>query len=86
MEANEGGPADDAGLRGADPDTGRGGDIIVSIDGKRMNDSDDVATAVSSKRPGDEIEIGYLRDGERQTETVELTERPASADSGGLLP
>jgi S1-C subfamily serine protease len=101
VEATDGGPADEAGLRGVDPNTGRGGDIIVAIDGKRMNDSDAVAAAVSSKRPGDEVEIEYVRDGERETETVELTERPASADSapddegdgggdegdgGGLLP
>ena len=101
VEATDGGPADDAGLRGADPDTGRGGDIILEIDGKRMNDSDDVAAAVAAKRPGDTIEVEYLRDGDRETKTVELTERPASADSapsdegdgggdegdgGGLLP
>src|ERR687897_1531146 len=101
VEATEGGPADDAGLRGVDPDTGSGGDIILAIDGRRMNDSDDVATAVAAKRPGDTIEVEYLRDGDRETKTVELTERPASADSapsdegdgggdegdgGGLLP
>jgi S1-C subfamily serine protease len=99
VEATDGGPADDAGLREADPDTGRGGDVILAIDGKQMNDSDDVAAAVAAKRPGDTIEIEYLRDGERETKTVELTERPASADSappsdeggneddgGGLLP
>jgi S1-C subfamily serine protease len=97
-EATAGGPADDAGLRGADPDTGAGGDIILAIDGRRMNDSEDVAAAVAAKRPGDEIEIEYLRGDERETKTVELTERPASADAapsdeggdeddgGGLLP
>ena len=94
VDATDGGPADEAGLRGVDPSTGRGGDVILAIDGRRTNDSDDVARVVSSKRPGDEIEIEYLRDGDRETETVELTERPASADSapsedddgGGLLP
>jgi S1-C subfamily serine protease len=97
VEATEGGPADDAGLRGVDPDTGQGGDVILAIDGERMNGSDDVASAVAAKRPGDTIEVEYLRDGDRETKTVELTERPASADSapsdegdegdgGGLLP
>ena len=97
-EATEGGPADEAGLRGADPATGEGADIIVGIDGEPMRSSDDVAAAVAEKRPGDEIEVEYVRDGERQTVTVELSERPASADSaeqeqgeedddgGGLLP
>ncbi|HET8821650.1 MAG TPA: trypsin-like peptidase domain-containing protein [Thermoleophilaceae bacterium] len=99
VEATDGGPADEAGLREADPDTGRGGDVILAIDGKRMNDSDDVAAAVAAKRPGDAIEVEYLRGDDRETKTVELTERPASADSappsdeggdeddgGGLLP
>ena len=100
VEATDGGPADDAGLREADPDTGRGGDVILAIDGKRMNDSDDVAAAVAAKRPGDAIEVEYQRGDDRETKTVELTERPASADSappsdeggdedgggGGLLP
>ena len=97
-EATEGGPADEAGLRGADPATGEGADIIVGIDGQPMRSSDDVAAAVAEKRPGDQIEVEYVRDGERETVTVELSERPASADSaeqeqgdedddgGGLLP
>jgi S1-C subfamily serine protease len=94
VEATEGGPADDAGLRGADPETGRGGDIIVSIDGRRMDDTEEVAAAVAAHRPGDEVEIGYLRGDERRNVTVELSERPSSAESssqsedddGGLFP
>jgi S1-C subfamily serine protease len=98
VEATEGGPADRAGLRGGDPQTGRGGDIIVAIDGRRMNDTDDVAAAVAAQRPGEEVEIEYFRGDDRRTETVELSERPASAnaepeggggggdDGGGLFP
>jgi S1-C subfamily serine protease len=98
VEATDGGPADDAGLRGGDATTGEGGDLIVAIDGEPMRTSDDVAAAVAAKRPGDEIELEYYRGDERRTVTVQLAERPASADSapsqgdededggGGLLP
>jgi S1-C subfamily serine protease len=81
VEATDGGPADDAGLRGVDPDTGRGGDVIVAIDGERMDDTDEVAATVAGSSPGDRVEIEYFRGGDRRTVTVELTERPASADS-----
>ena len=76
-----GGPADEAGLRAGDPNTGRDGDIIVSIDGERMNDTEDVAAAVAEQRPGARVEVEYYRGDERRTVTVELSERPASADA-----
>jgi S1-C subfamily serine protease len=96
VEATPDGPADKAGLRGGDPNTGRGGDIIVAIDGERMDNTEDVAAAVAEQRPGTKVEIEYYRGDERRTVTVELSERPASADAapgdegegdgGGLFP
>jgi S1-C subfamily serine protease len=98
VEATEDGPADDAGIEGGDPDTGQGGDVITSIDGKTINTSDDLASAVAAKKPGDKVEIEYYHDGEKQTAEVELDERPASLDQqaqqqpqdedggGGLFP
>jgi S1-C subfamily serine protease len=80
VEATEDGPADDAGIQGADSDTGEGGDVITAIDGKTINTSDDLAAAVAAKKPGDTVEIEYYHDGEQQTEEVELGERPASVD------
>jgi S1-C subfamily serine protease len=96
VEATEGGPADDAGLRGTstgDDGEAAGGDVIVAIDGRRVRGADDVASRISSHRPGDEVEIEYFRGDERRTATVELGERPESAeapadedDGGGLFP
>jgi S1-C subfamily serine protease len=99
VEATEDGPADDAGIEGGDPDTGQGGDVITAIDGKTINTSDDLASAVAAKKPGDKVEIEYYHDGETQTAEVELEERPASidqqaqqqqpqdeGDGGGLFP
>jgi serine protease Do len=50
-----GGPAEKAGLKG--------GDIIVSVDGRSIKDGDDLVNEITSRRPGSTIRIGYLRDG-----------------------
>jgi S1-C subfamily serine protease len=101
IEATEDGPADDAGLRGGDPETGEGADLIVSFDGKEIESSDELAAAVAAKQPGDTVEVEYYRDGEKETAEVELGERPSALggqtqqpqeeapeddDGGGLFP
>ena len=80
VEATDGGPADEAGLRGADPETGEGGDVIVAVDGKRTEDNSEVAAAIAARKPGEEVEIQYYRGDEQDTVSVELTKRPASVD------
>jgi S1-C subfamily serine protease len=90
-------PADKAGLRGGRTETSQGvpagGDLIVAVDGKSVSDSNDVATAISQKRPGETAEITYHRGDSKKTVNVELAKRPDSADQpsadqggGGLLP
>jgi putative serine protease PepD len=84
VEVTPGSPADEAGLRGGGSGSDQsvaGGDLIVAIDGKQMRDEDAVAAAVAAHKPGDEIEIEYYRGDEKRTATVELTERPANADT-----
>jgi S1-C subfamily serine protease len=63
-----GGPADDAGLRE--------GDIIVEVDGRRIDQSDEVSSAIAGKRPGDTVQIVISRDGDRRTVEVRLGSRP----------
>jgi S1-C subfamily serine protease len=78
-----GSPADKAGLH-AGSSSGRGADVIVSIDGKSVTSADDVVQAVSEKEPGDSVEIEYYRGNDKRTVTVKLGERPeqvASTDS-----
>jgi S1-C subfamily serine protease len=86
VEVTPDSPADKAGLRGGRTQTADGlaigGDLIVAIDGKEMQDEDDVADAVASHQPGDKVEIEYYRGNDKKTVSVELTERPASADTG----
>ena len=102
VEVTPNSPADKAGLRGGGTQTSSGvaagGDLIVAIDGKEMRDEEAVATAVADHRPGDKVDIQYYRGNDKKTVTVELSKRPASADSaapsdqggngggGGILP
>ena len=78
------GPADDAGLRGGRTPTGEGvvagGDLIVEIDGKAVKRSDDVADAISGKKPGDEVTVEYYRGDDKKSAKVELAKRPATLE------
>jgi S1-C subfamily serine protease len=80
----EGGPADDAGLEGGDDrqffqgqriDTG--GDVIVAVDGKRLEHESDLAELVARRRPGETVTLEILRDGDTEEIEVELEQRPA---------
>lgn len=59
-----GGPADQAGL---EP-----GDVIVSFDGRRVNSHGELQAMVRDRVSGDEVELEYERDGDRETATVTL--------------
>jgi S1-C subfamily serine protease len=56
-----------------------GGDVIVAADGKPVTSMSDVIAAVDSKQPGDDLQLTVLRGGQQHDVTVELAERPASA-------
>jgi len=65
------GPAADAGLRA--------GDRVLSVAGRTVDESTDIAAAISGAKPGAEVKIGVRRgDGER-TLGVTLGTRPAQA-------
>ena len=80
QSVEQGGPADEAGLRGGTTEQAdgfrAGGDIIVAIDGRAMRNSEDVADAVAAKQPGETIEVEYYRGDDRKTVKVKLGERP----------
>ncbi|MBA2516110.1 MAG: trypsin-like peptidase domain-containing protein [Solirubrobacterales bacterium] len=91
QEATQGGPADDAGIRGGDPSTQTtvdgsqvavGGDVITKVDGKPVDSMDDVVSAVDARRPGARLKVEILRDGKAQTLEVTLENRPARAPNG----
>ncbi len=59
----------------ADKGDVRHGDIILEIDGDQIEDTRDLIDTVSAMPPGTKIELEILRDGRRETLTVELEER-----------
>ena len=87
QEVADGGPADDAGLRGGRTQLADGlrvgGDIIVKVDGDEITRNSDVAEAILDNKPGDEIEIEYFRGEDRRTVEVKLGKRPESL---GVIP
>jgi S1-C subfamily serine protease len=80
-----GGPADDAGLRGGDSQirfqgqqVDVGGDVITALNGQPVVGASDLPRLVSRLDPGDEVTVTVLRDGEKQDIKVKLEERPTN--------
>jgi len=78
-----GGPADKAGLKGADgsiqfqaAEYETGGDVIVEADGHKVVQPDALVRAVGEKEPGEKLELTILRGDKRQTIDVTLGKRP----------
>jgi S1-C subfamily serine protease len=73
------GAAADAGLHGGDTNVvvagesyTLGGDVILSVDGKRIGTLRELRNAVDARRPGDRVSLEILRDGQRRTIDVTL--------------
>jgi len=84
IAASEDGPAQQADLRGSDRTVESegieypvGGDVIVSINDFPTNEMDELISYLIDKtRPGDEVALEVIRDGERQSIKVNLGTRP----------
>ena len=70
-DVRDGAPADEAGLRA--------GDVVVRAGGEEVDDGADLRSAVSARKPGDRLELTVRRDGETETLTVTLGDRPTTA-------
>ncbi len=78
-EVTVGGPAAAAGLRGLDPTTNKGADIITGIDDITVLEFDDLlGYIVQQTQVGQSVTLSILRDGQPQTLTLTLGERPAA--------
>ncbi|MFB3909936.1 MAG: PDZ domain-containing protein [Candidatus Eisenbacteria bacterium] len=75
-EVDPGGPADRAGIRERD--------VIVRVDGERVDNARDLVDRLADHQPGDALELGVLRDGRDETYRVTLEE--AGGDSGEAAP
>lgn len=78
----KGGPADQAGIKpGTTPTSfqglNAGGDLIVAIDGRPVNQYDDmIAYIITQKSAGDTIVLTVMRNGQKMDITVTLGKRP----------
>src|SRR5699024_1764685 len=52
----------------------REGDLITKIDGVRVRKISDLTSYIGTKRPGDKVQINYLRDGKEKITKVKLSE------------
>jgi S1-C subfamily serine protease len=77
VNVTPGSPADDAGLRAASQNTGRGGDLIVAIDNQAIADFQDLNRyLVFYTAPGQTIQLSVLREGQPLAIPLVLGERP----------
>ena len=84
IAASEDGPAEQADLRGSDRtvesegiDYPVGGDVIVSINDFPSDEMDElISYLIDQTRPGDEVTLEVVRDGERESIDVTLGTRP----------
>src|SRR5829696_7679234 len=70
VTVNPGTPGDKAGLTE--------GDVIKKVDGKGVQQADDVSRNIAGKKPGDKVEIEVQRSGRTETIEVTLGTRPAN--------
>ena len=85
-EVEPGSPAEEAGIHAGDsriafqgqPQIAVGGDVILAVNGRRLNQTDDLADLVGALGAGDTVRLDLLRDGERRTVKLELGRRAAA--------
>ena len=84
-EIENGSPADRAGLEEGSQrirfqgqeDVPSSGDVIVSVNGRRLTRREDLADVISMMPAGKEVELEVLRDGDRRSIDVKLGRRPS---------
>ena len=64
---------------GADKAGIKNGDVIVEIDGSKVTSVEGVAGEVRKHNPGDQIDVVIVRDGQKQTVKVTLSDRPQNS-------
>jgi putative serine protease PepD len=68
---NVGSPAERAGVQV--------GDVVTEVDGQKVDDPTDIATAIADNKPGDRISMRVRRGGQERALDVTLGNRPATA-------
>ena len=88
QEVAPGSPARDAGLRAGTKESDTpplvlGGDLIVKVDGVRIQEPDQVAAAIADNRPGDKIVIEFYRGKTLRKVELTLGKRPKRVPQSG---
>jgi putative serine protease PepD len=52
------------------------GDVILTVGGQKVTNTDDLQNALADKKPGQTIDVEILRGGQKMTVPVRLSERP----------
>ena len=76
VSVQDGGGAEKAGLRGTElyrNGTIRLGDLITEMDGKKIKDYNDLRDVLDRHKPGDTVEVRYLRDNETKKASITLS-------------
>lgn len=76
-QVEKGSPAEKAGLRE--------GDIIIAVDGKKVDGPENLSLLIAQSSPGTEVELTIIRDGKQRKFRATLAEMPtsiASAEGG----
>jgi serine protease DegQ len=68
LEVGEGTPAADAGLRP--------GDVLIALDGQRLDTVEDFLGELRQHRPGDRVDLTVVRDGREQQVAATLADNP----------
>jgi len=71
-------PADEAGLRH--------GDVITHVNGKLIEDEEELIDDLNELGPGKQVKLAVIRDGKKKEITAKLDKSPANEDSGMGIP
>ena len=88
-EVVAGGPAEKAGLKGGDEKVRfqaaqyrAGGDVILTVDGQKIVEENDLARVISAHKPGDRVTLEILHDNQREEVALTLGKRPDNPSDG----
>jgi serine protease Do len=62
------------------------GDVISTVDGEKVKDANALIRAVGTRKPGEKLALGIVRDSKPMTLEVKLAERPAEDADPGNAP
>jgi S1-C subfamily serine protease len=55
-----------------------GGDIIVSVNGQKISEVEEIRDVIAGRKPGEKIKLGIVRDEKKSSVTVTLGRQPSS--------